>query len=102
MSSDRIADLSNMACDVLEIYSGKFETPDSPDWILMKLTEELGELTGAWLQNQSQARGCATDQDVADELADVLGFLLVFAAKTGIDPSETLRRKWGAYLPDAH
>ena len=39
---------------------------------------------------------------LAADGADVLGFLLVLAAREGIDPAAALRRKWGAHLgPDA-
>lgn len=99
MKDSDISDLSNMACKIAEIYSDKFGAPKTAEWVLLKMTEELGELSGAWLQYQSQARGEATLDDVADELADVLGFLLVFAARTGIDPAQALTQKWGAYLP---
>ena len=95
---DRLQDLTDLATEVAALYSERFGAPDSSEFALMKLTEELGELTGAWLQRHGQGRGAATPQDVADELADVMGFLLVLVAREGIDPAEALRAKWGKYL----
>lgn len=100
-----LADLTAIATTVADIYADRFNTPRDPGWVLHKLAEETGELTGAWLKTTGQGRGQASLQDVADELADVLGFLLVFAARSGIDPAHALRQKWGKYLtppiPDA-
>ena len=99
MTNDRLKDLTALATQVAEIYRARFDAPGSTEFVLLKLTEELGELTGAWLQSQGQGRGSATASDVENELADVLGFLLVFAAKEGIDPATALRQKWGRYAP---
>ncbi len=99
MSDDRLDDLQAMAMQVAEIYRDRFGAPDRAQWTLLKLNEEMGELTGAWLQAEGQGRGEATKQDVANELADVLGFLLVFAAQAGIDPANALHAKWGRHLP---
>jgi len=96
---DRLADLSCIAVTIAEIYADRFNTPRDAGWVLHKLSEEMGELTGAWLQHTGQGRGDASARDVADELADVLGFLLVFADRAGIDAASGLRDKWGAYLP---
>ena len=98
VSENTLDALSQTAVQVAEIYAERFGAPNTSEFLLMKLSEEMGELTGAWLQRHGQGRGSATAQDVADELADVLGFLLVLAAREGIDPAEALRRKWGKYL----
>ncbi len=90
----------NLAVDVADIYAARFDVPRSSEWTLLKLSEEVGELTGAWLQSVGQSRGAADLSAVSDEFADVLGFLLVFAAREGIDPAAALSQKWGAYLPE--
>ena len=94
-----MAALSRMAVTIANIYADRFGTPRDAGWVLHKLTEETGELTGAWLQHTGQGRGAASAGDLADELADVLGFLLVFADRAGIDAAAALREKWGAHLP---
>jgi len=90
--------LSALAVTVSGLYADRFGTPVDARFALMKLAEETGELTGAWLQVQGEGRGTATRDDLADEIADVLGFLLVLAAREGIDPAAALRRKWGGHL----
>ena len=92
--------LSAMAVQVADIYAERFGALRDSGWLLHKLSEELGEVTGAWLQATGRGRGAASPQDVADECADVLGFLLVFAAREGIDVGEALWQKWGKYLPE--
>ena len=81
-------------------WKARFDAPKDAGFALHKLAEEMGEMTGAWLQLYGQGRGTANREDLADELADVLGFLLVFADREGIDPAEALIRKWGRHLPD--
>lgn len=95
---DTLPDLSKLAVTIADIYSDNFNAPRDARFALMKLAEEMGELTGAWLQTQGEGRGTADHGDLSDELADVLGFLLVFAHREGIDPAAALRAKWGKYL----
>ena len=94
-------DARAIAVQVADIYADRFGAPQDARFALMKLSEEQGELTGAWLQMQGEGRGTATREDVANEVADVLGFLLVFADREGIDAGAALRAKWGRYVPCA-
>jgi NTP pyrophosphatase (non-canonical NTP hydrolase) len=93
-------DLSQLAQQVGDLYAQRFNTPSDARFALMKLAEENGELMGAWMQRQGESRGTASQQDLEDEVADVLGFLLLFAQREGIDPAQALRRKWGSYLDE--
>lgn len=93
-----LAELSALAVTVAAVYAERFGAPADARFALMKLAEETGELTGAWLQMRGEGRGTATRDDLAAEIADVLGFLLVLAAREGIDPAAALRRKWGGHL----
>jgi hypothetical protein len=65
----------------------------------MTPSKETGALTGAWLRHHGEGRGTATRHDLSDEVADVPGFLLVFAGREGLDPGAALREKWGKYPP---
>jgi NTP pyrophosphatase (non-canonical NTP hydrolase) len=94
-----MADLSALATQVAAIYSDRFGAPQTAEFALLKMTEELGEVAGAYLRLTGQARGVADPSDLADEVADLFGFLLVFAARMGVDPAAELTRKWGAHLP---
>ena len=67
----------------------------------MKIAEEIGELAGAWLALQGENRRAGARDRLAEDCADVPGFLLFLAAREGIDPAAALRRKWGVHLgPD--
>ncbi len=71
----------------------------SAEWALLKLTEELGELTQAHLTatGQSKNRGLTADEQqhlLAAELGDVLGVCLVYAKQFGIDPERAIAEKW--------
>ncbi len=69
------------------------------DWFLLKLQEEVGELTQAW--NRLTGRGRRRertreelDRDLADETADLLGHILLFARRNDIDLAAAIERKW--------
>ncbi|MCT1607978.1 phosphoribosyl-ATP pyrophosphohydrolase [Nesterenkonia massiliensis] len=71
----------------------------SAEWALLKLTEEVGELTQAHLTatGQSKDRGLSTEEQervVASELGDVLGMCLVYASQLGINPETAIAEKW--------
>ena len=71
----------------------------SPEWALLKLTEEVGELAQAHLTatGQSKDRGLDADQQqqkLAEELGDVIGMCLVYAQQQGIDAEAAVAGKW--------
>lgn len=75
------------------------------DWYLLKLQEELGELTAEALRLSGRGRreGLGDDEireNLADEAADVLGGILLFARHHGIDLEAALERKWFRYLSE--
>jgi NTP pyrophosphatase (non-canonical NTP hydrolase) len=70
-----------------------------PDWYLLKLHEEVGELTQAF--NRKTGRGLPKSRtledlarELADETADVLGHVLLFAYANGLDLEAAIERKW--------
>ncbi|MEN3147023.1 pyrophosphatase [Neorhizobium sp. IRAMC:178] len=70
-----------------------------PDWFVLKLQEEIGELTQAW--NRATGRGRKKGRsdedlgsDLADETADLLGHVLLFARTNGLDLAAAIERKW--------
>jgi NTP pyrophosphatase (non-canonical NTP hydrolase) len=76
------------------------------DWFLLKLQEEMGELTQAWnrLTGRGRTKGRSKEElsrDLADETADLLGHVLLFARKNQIDLAAAIERKW-LFRPDAH
>lgn len=100
-----LADLEDLALRVNAIYADRLELEPDALWLLAKLQEELGELASATLSARGlgRSRGRTAPElraQVEDEAADLLGFLLVFAGREGIDLDAALRRKWGAFLPE--
>lgn len=93
--------LSRMAREVSDLYAARFEVERDAAWYLGKMTEELGEVAAAYFKLNGQARSAGSQEALADEVADLLGFLLLFADWQGIDAADAFRRKWGSYLEPA-
>jgi len=66
------------------------------DWHLLKVHEEMGELTQAYLARTSRSRRDPEEArtGVAHEMADVLCMLLLMARDEGVDLNAALREKW--------
>lgn len=103
--SESLEQITSKVCRISEIYAQNNGIRRDDDWYLLKLSEELGELTQSYLMKTERGRtkGLSIDeinQDIADEVSDVLGMLLLFAKHNGIDISAALERKWYKYLPE--
>jgi NTP pyrophosphatase (non-canonical NTP hydrolase) len=86
-------------------YAAEHGIDRDDDWFILKLQEEMGELTQIW--NRAKGRGRRkgmSDADIAtalaDEAADVLGHILLFAGRNGLDLSAAIERKW-RFRPEA-
>lgn len=80
-------------------YGAYYGVERTPEWILLKLTEELGELTQAHLAltGQGRNRGRSPEElrnDLEGEVADVLAMVLVYARSAGVDVETALAGKW--------
>ena len=80
-------------------YAADHSLERDDDWFVLKLQEEMGELIQIW--NRVTGRGRRkgmTDMEVAtalaDETADVLGHVLLFAHRNGLDLAAAIERKW--------
>ena len=101
--SRSLAELSALVAEVSDTYASRNGIARDDDWYLLKLQEELGELTAEYLRATARGRlkgaGEATvRQALKDEAADVLAMLLLFANHNGIDLDAALERKWFQYL----
>ncbi|WP_293905991.1 phosphoribosyl-ATP pyrophosphohydrolase [Phenylobacterium sp.] len=96
-----LTEVSVAAAEISDIYAAKYAIARDDDWFLLKLQEELGELSQAHLRLSSRGRGAATEHDRADEAADVLCMLLLYCRRFGIDPDAAVRRKWLTWLEPA-
>jgi NTP pyrophosphatase (non-canonical NTP hydrolase) len=94
-------DLDELRVDVLrisDIYAREHRIDRDRDWALLKLQEELGELTAEHLRMSGRARGAADREKLGDEAADVLGMLLIYCDQAGVDLENAMRRKWLSWL----
>ncbi|WP_343231155.1 hypothetical protein [Thalassovita aquimarina] len=97
--------LQARAADVGRIYADNFGIERDGAFYLGKMTEELGEVASAYLKLAGKSRGSDGDaqalrQELEDELADLFGFLMIFADWQGVDLAAAFERKWGKYLKD--
>jgi NTP pyrophosphatase (non-canonical NTP hydrolase) len=93
--------LKDLQADVLrisDIYAAEHDIDRDRDWALLKLQEELGELTAEHLRLTGRARGAPDAQALGDEAADVLGMLLIYCARVGVDLDQAMQRKWLKWL----
>lgn len=107
-----LSGLSGRVEAVSALYARKFGVERDPDWFMLKLAEEVGELTQAFLVATGRTRprgdvspaGAAAGDGtagpdgaaspLADEVADVLAHLLLLARSQGVDVEAAVRRKW--------
>ncbi|MFC6705101.1 phosphoribosyl-ATP pyrophosphohydrolase [Flexivirga alba] len=87
--------LENVSAGYAEVYG----VDRTPDWMLLKLMEELGELSQAWLVASGQGRDRnlteqAQQDAVAAECADVVAMALLVAHRMGVDVETAMRDKW--------
>lgn len=97
-TSLNLADLTADVLRISDIYARDHGIDRSGDWALLKLQEELGELTAEHLRMSGRARGAADADKLGDEAADVLGMLLIYCDGAGIDLEQALQRKWLQWL----
>jgi len=93
-----LATLTDEVEIISRVYERRFGVERTDDWLVLKLHEEVGELTQAYLaaSGRSRERGAATDEQQAfrAELADVLAQLLLVARRFDVDLEAEVERKW--------
>lgn len=80
-------------------YASAFGIERDETWFLLKLQEEIGELTQAYLMRTGQARAkghtpAELSAGFAAELADVLCHVLLLARAHDVDLPAEIDRKW--------
>ena len=85
-------------------YAATFDIERNEEWCLLKLQEELGELTQAYLalSGKSRRRGKSPQElraDLEGEVADVFCQCLVLARFFNIDIEKVVADKWLSRLP---
>lgn len=101
-------ELTERLARVSDLYARRTQVRRDDDWFLLKLQEELGELTAEHLRLTGRRRRKGMDEAAmgaarADEAADLLATLLLYARHNAIDLAAAVERKWLAHLeaPDA-
>lgn len=98
MASLTLERLSADAAHISDIYAAEHGIDRDRDWAMLKLQEELGELTAEHLRLSNRARGEGDPDALGDEAADVLGMLLIYCARAGVDLEAAMQRKWLSWL----
>ena len=93
-----LAGLTASVLRISDIYAAEHGIERDRDWALLKLQEELGELTAEHLRMSGRARGAADAGKLGDEAADVLGMLLIYCDRAGVDIEAAMQRKWLHWL----
>lgn len=94
-----IKTLSEEVEKVSLIYTDKFGIKRDNNWLVLKLQEELGELTQSYLMLEGQARKKGKSEnelkaDFAKEVADVFCHVLLLAKCNDIDLDKEIKGKW--------
>ena len=81
------------------IYTKKFGIERDNNWFVLKLQEELGELTQSYLMLNGKARTKGKSEqelkdDFAEEVADVFCHVLLLAKFNNLDLEEEIKDKW--------
>lgn len=104
--TDSLSEITIKVKEVMKRYREDF--PDvkvDRDYFPFKVSEEWGECIQTYLMLSDRGRQKGKSKDeikdmFSQEIADVFGYLLLFADSEGIDPIEAITKKWFAYLKD--
>jgi len=99
-------DLAQLTDDVEKLsqrYAEHYGFRRDDTWFVLKLQEEVGELTQAFLMRSGQGRAkgltpAELEAGFAAELADVVCQALLLARHSGVDIEAEIDRKWLARL----
>ena len=93
-------DLQNKVVQNAVDYGKKYNVEIDEDFALLKLYEEVGELAQAILIHRKKCRPekyvteDVSKNELAKELADVIGIAIVNAHLLGIDIEDAIDKKW--------
>ena len=98
----KIADLKADVLRISDIYAREHSIDRDRDWSLLKRQQARAKLTPEPLHLRARALGTPDADALADEAADVLGMLLIYCERAGIDIETAMQRKWLKWLePEA-
>lgn len=93
--------LANRLEAISAAYAATYAIDRSGDWFILKVQEEMGEMTQAWLTRTGRSRRDKDDGEaqLAAEVADVFCQLLLFSRAADIDLDAAVREKWLRWEP---
>ena len=99
-----VAALGDEVESVSAFYAERHDIVRTDDWFMLKLGEEVGELTQAYLARSGRARDKGRDageleDDFRAELSDVFAQVLLIAKRFEIDLASEVARKWLVWKP---
>lgn len=94
-----LGQLSRHLSAVSDLYAATFDIERDDLWRLAKLTEELGEVSAAYLKLTGRGRVGGETEDalkaaLSAEIADLFAHVILFAEHNQIDLAEALAQKW--------
>jgi NTP pyrophosphatase (non-canonical NTP hydrolase) len=101
----QLQELTQKAKTIMGMYGEEFpEVQVDRDYYPFKISEEWGECMQAYLMHTDRGRQKGKSKDeikdmFEEEIADVFGFLLLFAENEGVDLEVVLQKKWFKRLP---
>ena len=95
--------LADMGHKIEQAYERKAGISRDADAIMIKLSEEVGELAQAYLQHTArrQSDGSSKEEifsNVEDQVTDVIMFVLILGKKLDMDFESALERKWFRFI----
>ena len=95
-----IKELQNKVYKIFLDDIKRYKIKTNDDYLALKITEELGEFVQSYLVHKKRCRPekylslPESKKELAKELADVTGLILVIAKKLNIDLEEAVFKKW--------
>lgn len=99
-----IMQLTEKVKRIVRLYHEKYpEVNMDRDYAPFKITEEWGECLQAYLMLTDRGRQKGKSKEeiksiLQAEIADVFGYLLMFADNEGVDLAKAMEKKWFGYL----
>lgn len=98
-----LKELTQKVLMVSDQYEKNCKIKRDEDWYILKLHEEIGELTQNYLSYtlRGRSRNLTKEElkeNISNELADVLGQILLFANYHDINLEKSMENKWFKYL----
>lgn len=102
MSDMQLSGITKKVRGIMAQYGKTFDVDIDSDWYVMKLQEELGELTQKYLMMTGRTRRKPANKKVAkkefsNEIADVLCLTLLLADRCKVKLEDSIQTKWYAY-----